>query len=163
MAPLPGGHRSQRGRSGGRLGVSDRAGGPAITVQARIEGVARTSAEFRAARRQFNSSMRDVIHAAGKTVVLPRIKTTFTRDTGRMARSLYVKRDRTTVYIGSRLRGRENRAVGWIDFGGKRTRDRYRRTGPTVIVDTLHSRRRVIDEAILRGLMKTFDPLEHTP
>ncbi len=150
------------GRPGGRLSAAGSSGdGPAITVTARIEGVDKTSEEFRAARREFNTKMRDVIAAAGERSVLPAIKSRF--PSRRWAASLYVKRDRTTVFIGSRLRGRFNRALGWLDFGGKRRRDRRRRVGPRVIVTQLGARRRHIDEAILVGLLHTFHPLETDP
>ena len=150
---------------GGSVSVSGMGRGappPAITVRARIEGVEKTSAEFKAARKKFNATMRLVIQQAGEKAVLPAIKAKFPRVTGRFANSLYVKRDRTTVFIGSRMRGGENRAVGFIDFGGKYPRHKGRRVGPHVIVNELGKRRTLIDEAILAGLMKTFDPLSHT-
>ena len=160
---LPPGHRSNRARSGGAISASGLSGSsrPAFTVEAKITGVEKTTAEFKAARRHFNSAMRDVIAAAGEQAVLPRIKTIL--PSRRFGASLYVKRDRTTVFIGSRMRGRLNRAVGWLDFGGRRTGDRSTRDGPHTIVNTLHSKRAVIDTAILAGVLKTFDPIEHRP
>ncbi len=143
-----------------RIGVAG-SGGPAFRVEAHIEGVEKTSAEFRAARRGFNAAMRDAIQRAGETAVLPAIKRTF--GSRRFGGSLYVKRDRTTVFIASRLRGALNRAVGWFDFGGKRPRDRARRRGNYVIVRELHGRRERIDNEILRGVLSTFDPIEHSP
>jgi hypothetical protein len=123
----------------------------------------KTSAEFKAARRRFNAAMRTVMQQAGERSVLPLIKHKFARLTGRFANSLYVKRDRTTVFIGSRMRGGENRAVGWIDFGGRHPLHKRRRKGRYVIVDELNKRRPLIEEAILPGLNRTFDPLEHRP
>lgn len=150
-----------RGRSGGRLSASGRQGEPPLTVRAEITGVARTSAEFRQARREFNTKMRDAIAAAGTKAVLPVIVARFPSRT--FGASLYVKRDRTTVFIGSRMRGTLNRAVGWLDFGGKRTRDRVHRVGPKVILNELHGRRHIIDHEILVALMQTFKPLETEP
>lgn len=154
--------RAGSSRRGGSLSTSG-GGGPAYTVRARIEGLEKTSAAFRAARRRFNAALRTVLQQAGEKTVLPAIKSRFARLTGRFAGSLYVKRDRTTVFIGSRMRGGENRALGWIDFGGRHPRHKGRRTGPYVIVTELRRRRAMIDEAILAGLTKTFDPLEHRP
>lgn len=148
--------------AGGSLkaGTRDKSG-PAIAVHARIEGAEKTSKEFRDARRQFNAAMRDVIEEAGERAVLPAIKANF--PSRRFADTLYVKRDRIGVFIGSRERGSLNRAVGWLDFGGKRPRDSVRRRGPYVIVRELDRRREYIDTAILVALMKTFHPLETTP
>lgn len=153
--------RMNRGRSGGRLSASGTKGQPAMSVTARIDGVEKTSAEFRQARRQFNTAMRDVIAEAGNKAVLPAIKSRF--PSRRFGASLYVKRDRSTVFIGSRMRGNLNRAVGWLDFGGRRTHDSRRRVGPRVILTELHGRRHIIDHEILVGLMKTFKPLETEP
>lgn len=146
---------------GGRVSASGRGPGPAISVHARIEGVEKTSEEFRQARRQFNAAMRDVIVEAGEKAVLPAIKSEF--PSRQWAETLFVKRDRTTVFIGSRLRGALNRALGWLDFGGRRPKDSRRRRGPYVIVTQLDRRREYIDATILAGLMKTFHPLETTP
>ena len=108
--------------------------------------------------------MRTVIQQAGEKSVLPAIRHRFPRGkTGKSAASLYVQRDRTTVYIGSHLRGAKNRALGWIDFGGKRRRDHRRRRGLYVIITEVTNRRPLIEEAILQGLMRTFSPLEHKP
>lgn len=148
---------------GGTLstGSIDRTRGPGISVHARIEGVEKTSKEFRQARRLFNAAMRDVIVEAGERAVLPAIKARF--PSRRFGAGLYVKRDRTTVFIGSRERGALNRTVGWLDFGGQRPRDTKRRYGTYVIVRELEGRREYIDGAILIALMKTFKPLETTP
>ena len=149
--------------AGGSLktGTRDRSG-PSFTVRARVEGVEKTSKAFRDARRKFNAAMRDVIVTAGEKVVLPAIKSRF--PSRRFGASLYVKRDRTTVFIGSRMRGALNRTVGWLDFGGARPRDHRRRNGPHVIVEELDRRREYIDEAILFELMRTFHPnLETSP
>lgn len=158
------GVRTRDRKGGGNISVSGVGNaGPPITVRARIEGLEKTSAEFKAARRRFNASLRTVLQVAGERTALPAIKAKFKRLTGRFADSLYVKRDRTTVFIGSRMRGGENRALGHIDFGGKHPRHKRRRKGPYVIVTELHKRQPMINEAILAGLLKTFDPIEHRP
>jgi hypothetical protein len=130
-------------------------------VHARIEGLEKTSKEFREARRDFNKAMRNAIVKAGESAVLPAVKARF--PSRRFAQSLFIKRDRTTVFIGSRLRGTLNRAVGWLDFGGRRERDTVRRVGPHAIVEGLRQRRPLIDEAVLREVTATFSPLEHRP
>lgn len=155
---------STRGsRPGGNISVSGRGAEAPIVVGARIEGLEKTSAEFKAARRRFNAALRTVLQVAGEVTVLPVIKAKFKRLTGRFEESLYVKRDRTTVFIGSRMRGGENRAVGWIDFGGRHPLHKRRRKGLYVIVTELNKRQPLIQEQILIGLGKTFDPLEHRP
>lgn len=151
--------RYHRGR-GGRLSAAS-TGEPGLTVTARITGVERTSDQFKRARREFNSKMRDVIAAAGERSVLPAIKARF--PSRRFGASLFVRRDRTTVFIGSRMRGSLNRAVGWLDFGGKRPLDRRVRIGPQVIVTELRGRRHLIDHEVYVGLLQTFKPLETHP
>jgi hypothetical protein len=156
--------KTRGSRPGGTIkAASTTPDGSPLVVRARIEGLEKTSAEFRAARRRFNATMRSVLQAAGELIVLPAVKHNFKRLTGRFAGSLYVQRDRTTVFIGSRMRGGENRAVGWIDFGGRHPRHQRRRKGPYVIVRELNRRRSGVEQAVLKGLMKNFDPLEHRP
>jgi hypothetical protein len=146
-------------RRGGSISASDEGRArAAYTVRARIEGVEKTSDEFKQARREFNAAMRDVMVEAGEKAVLPEIRAQF--PSRRWGATLYVKRDRTTVFIGSKLRGKLNRALGWLDFGGRRPRDRRRRKGPHVIVTVLGHRREYIDDAVLAGLLRTFSPLE---
>jgi hypothetical protein len=160
---MPWSPKTRTRSGGGNISVSGPGSDSPIIVRARIEGLEKTSAEFKAARRRFNAALRTVLQTAGERTVLPVIKLKFKRLTGRFANSLYVKRDRTTVFIGSRMRGGENRAVGWIDFGGRHPLHKRRRKGLYVIVDELNKRQPVINEAILVGLTKTFDPLEHRP
>lgn len=153
----------RKGTSSVKVSGIGREAGPPIVVRARIEGIEKTSAEFKAARRRFNATLRTVIQQAGERSVLPVIKMKFPKLTRRFANSLYVQRDRTTVFIGSKMRGAENRAVGWIDFGGRHPLFKRRREGAYVIVTELTKRRPLIEEQILLGLSKTFDPLEHRP
>jgi hypothetical protein len=73
-----------------------------------------------------------------------------------MAASLYTTRERSGVFIGSRLRGPKNRALGWVDFGGKRPRDAQTRAGTKVIWRTIDSKRALIDSRVLQELDREF-------
>lgn len=148
---------------GGRLSTGT-SGGPRIGVAIRIEGLEKTSQEFKEARRGVNARLRSVMQRAGEQTALPRIRAKFTGGaSGRWAGSLFVKKDRQSVFIGSKLRGSMNRAVGWIDFGGKRPLDSSPRRGPKVIVNTLADLRTEIDAQALLEVMREFDPLDRTP
>lgn len=140
--------------AGGRLGVSGRGRGPGIGVRVVVEGVERTELDFRLARRDANVRFRDAIQRAGERTVLPRVKADF--PSRRFADTLFIRRDRTTVFIGSRTRASLNRTVGWLDFGGRRARDSVRRRGPYVIVRTLDRERGAIDDAIREELPRVF-------
>jgi hypothetical protein len=154
----PTGLQSTKRHQGNIKAAGPRGAGPALVVRARIEGAERTSDVFKRARSRFSAAMRDIMVAAGEKAVLPAIKAKF--PSRRFGESLFVRRDRTTVFIGSRERGPLNRAVGWLDFGGRRPRDTKRRRGTYVIVRELDSKREYIDEVILAGLLQTFNPLE---
>jgi hypothetical protein len=129
-----------------------------IDVRITVEGVDKTSDEFRQARRDFNSAIRGVMVRVGQREVLPEIEQRMGAYAG-FARP-YVQRERSGVFIGSKARGAENRAVGWLDFGGKRPLDTKRREGPYAIVKTLDRKRDRIDDEVLRELLETFHPLE---
>jgi hypothetical protein len=144
--------------AGGRLSSGGYGAGPLIDVSVRISGVEKTSQEFKDARRDVNRKLRQAIQTAGERAVLPQIKRGFGSRT--FGASLFVKKDRTTVFIGSKLRGSLNRAVGWWDFGGQRPRDHARRKGRYTIVRMLQARRPIIDRAILEALDDTFRPLD---
>lgn len=143
-----------RRRVNSSLGVSGRGRDPGLGVQVLVEGVSRTELDFKLARRDANTRFRDAIQRAGERTVLPKIQAEF--PSGRFADTLFVRRDRTTVFIGSRERGKLNRTVGWLDFGGRRPRDSVRRTGPYVIVRTLERERDVIDDALREELPRVF-------
>jgi hypothetical protein len=129
-----------------------------IDVRITVEGVDKTSEEFRQARREFNKAIRGVMVRVGEREVLPEIK----REMGAYADFArpYVQRERSGVFIGSKARGAENRAVGWLDFGGKRPLDTARREGPYAIVRSLDRKRDRIDDEVTRELLKTFHPLD---
>lgn len=128
-------------------------GGQGFQVTATITGAEKTSDEFKQIRRTINGKLRDAMVMAGEHSVLPAIKSGLPT---RWGGTIYVRRDRGGVFIGSRLKGSMNRALGWYDFGGKRPRDSQTRRGPHVIVSRLDSERPAIDRAILRALRDAF-------
>jgi hypothetical protein len=129
-----------------------------IDVRIVVEGDELTKQELREARREFNGAIRDVMVRVGQREVLPEVERQMGPYAG-FARP-YVQRERSGVFIGSRQRGALNRAVGWLDFGGKRPQDSRRREGPYAIVQTLDRKRDRIDDAVLKELLQTFRPLE---
>jgi len=138
--------------------------GQMISVTATITGVDKTSEQFKMIRRDINAHMRDVMERVGDQELLPLIKADFPRlstptkyvQAGVMASSLYTTRERSGVFIGSRLRGSKNRALGWIDFGGRRPRDTVTRRGTKVILRTIDSKRALIDTRVLQELEREF-------
>lgn len=139
-------------------------GGPSISVGIHIAGLEKTSQEFKDARKDMNARLRDAVERAGKREALPYITAKMRSEIGhRWASSMKVKRDRTTVFVSSSMRGQMNRALGWLNFGGKRPRDTQYRHGREVMVSTLQERRSQIDTVLLEELMKAFDGLEHSP
>lgn len=146
--------------AGGRISTQGTRGGRMIDVNIRVEGVDKTSDEFKQARREFNTRIRNVMQKVGERRVLPTLRSELPAAFGGKDTGLFVQRERSGVFIGSRLRGNLNRALGWWDFGGKRPLDSARRTGPKVLVKTLDRKRDEIDDAILDELDKAFNPLD---
>lgn len=140
-----------------RARAGTRSEGLEISVHVVAEDVARVDDAFKAIRRDVNARMRDVMQQVGERDALPAVRTEFATTSRRFADTLYVVRDRSGVFIGSRARGPLNRAVGWLDFGGKRERDHETRVGPYTIVHTLDQKRPAIDAAILEGLCREFE------
>jgi hypothetical protein len=138
---------------GGKLSASTGRGGQAFQVDVRIMGATKTSDEFKQIRRSINARLREAMVTAGERSVLPSIKSGLPAKWGE---TLFVKRDRGGVFIGSRLRGSMNRALGWFDFGGRRPNDTARRDGPHVIVRRLQGERPAIDRAISEALEHAF-------
>lgn len=132
-------------------------GGRQFALDIRVDGAEKTSDEFKQIRRTINAQLRDAMVKAGERSVLPAIKSDLP---GRWGSTLFVKRERGGVFIGSRLRGPMNRALGWFDFGGRRPRDTVRRSGTYAIVRGLQSRRPQIDDAILDELRKAFSDFD---
>lgn len=144
----------------GRLSTGGTRRGRAIDVSIRVDGVERTSEVFRQARREFNNRIRDVMVRVGEREVLPIVRAGLPPTFGGRDTAMFVQRERSGVFIGSKLRGSLNRALGWWDFGGKRPLDSGRRTGPKVLVKTLDRKRDRIDDATLAELLKAFHPLD---
>lgn len=116
-----------------------------------------TREAFQAVRRDINSSLRDAMVRAGEAEVLPAVRGAVAGAIGpSWAGSMYVKRDRLGVFFQSRMRGALNRALGWLDFGGRRPRDSITRLGPHAIVHTIHAHRGELDDAIKRELLAEF-------
>lgn len=143
---------------GGRISTgTGRGGGEAFQVQVRVDGAQKASDEFKQISRTINGRLREAMVKAGETSVLPAIKGGLPAT---WAETLFVKRDRSGVFIGSRLRGSMNRALGWFDFGGRRPNDTERRRGPHVIVNELQGKRPEIDRAIRHELERAFSDFE---
>lgn len=153
-----------RSRGGGSISTQGTTPGRLISVDVKIVGVDKTTAQFKAIRKDINAHIRDVMARVGELELLPTMRADFPQLTtptkrsqvGMMAASLYVQRERSGVFIGSRLRGPKNRAMGWIDFGGQRPRDSFKRRGPHVMVKTLDSKRALIDSRVLQELEREF-------
>lgn len=127
-----------------------------INFRFRIDGVEKNSEAFKAVKRDINKRMRDVMVRVGERDVLPDVRAQFPVRTGAMASSLKIERERSGVFVGSRLRGQRNRALGWIDFGGRRPRDAQYRQGSKAIVRTLDAKRTLIDQRVLDGVLDEF-------
>jgi hypothetical protein len=127
-----------------------------INFRFRIDGVEKNSEAFKAVKRDINRRMRDVMIRVGERDVLPDVRAQFPVRTGAMAASLKIERERSGVFVGSRLRTARNRALGWIDFGGKRPRDSMFRRGPHIIVRTLDAKRTLIDQRVFDGVLDEF-------
>jgi hypothetical protein len=150
---------------GGRIGVSGSGSAPLVRLGIRVEGVDRTTDEFKRIRRDINTALRDAMQRAGERTVVPAIKSALPRKdpsvkgglpSGAMASSIAVKRDRLDVQIKSTLPKNLDRALGWVDFGGQRPRDTKVRVGPHVIVSTLDAKSDAIDQAVLDELAVQF-------
>lgn len=152
-------------KSGGRVSVGGGRGDLLLNVRFKIEGVERTSDEFKRIRRDINGRVRDTMVRVGERDLLPPIRREFPRlrattsrglTAGKMGDSLAIQRERSGVFVYSRLRTAENRALGWIDFGGRRRRDTVTRRGPKVILTNVDARRDLIDKRVLEAVMDEF-------
>jgi hypothetical protein len=103
-----------------------RHGGEDFNVRIVVEGAEKTSDEFKQIRRTINGRLREAMVRAGERSVLPAIKGDLPAKWGD---TLFVKRDRGGVFIGSRLRGSMNRLLRVRDQLLARSHiDRLRRT-----------------------------------
>lgn len=130
--------------------------GPVASFDITIDGVDRTTDEFKRIRRSVSMRMREAQVQVGQREVLPALISRLGPVVGKWAQTMYIKRDRLDVFVGSRLRGKENRALGWLDFGGRRPRDRSRRIGPYVILTTLDDKQPRIRAAIEDAVLDQF-------
>lgn len=153
----------------GRISTAGEGAGPAIRLQIRVEGIEKTSDEFKRIRTGINTAMRDAMARVGERQVVPVIKSGLPRKDagtsrglppGAMASSITVKRDRLDVVIRSTLPKDLDRALGWIDFGGKRQRDTKVRVGPHVIVGTLNAKAGAIEDELFDELRHQFRNLD---
>jgi hypothetical protein len=163
-------------------------GGTNMRVYVEMDGVDRTAAIFKKARRDIGIDLRDAVAKAGEEEVLPVARTHAgtLKVAGRsVAGTLVVRKGRgNTAYITSTMRGKLGRAVGLQEFGGtvktvllpKRKRALVVNGHPVARVDTprhykgrhfmtnaVDERRDSIAGAIMRELLRTFDPIAHTP
>jgi hypothetical protein len=91
-----------------------------MRIQARIDA-RYASDEFKAARRDLNHRTKDGLTRAGEKVALPDAKhnAAHLRVNGvPVGPTLYVRSTQRTAYLASRMRGKANRAVGLLEFGG---------------------------------------------
>lgn len=143
--------------------------GQMIAVNFKVTGIEKTSAEFKAIRRDINGRMRDLMVRVGEHELLPIIRAGFPRlatpqpnvQAGMMAGSLKIVRERSGVFVGSTLRGPMNRAMGWVDFGGKRPNDTTYRVGPKVLVRSIDAKRALIDTRVLEELDREFHAINN--
>lgn len=131
-------------------------GGAKFSFRVEVEGVERTSQEFRRANRDVQKRAREAMFKAGQRTVLPAMQQKLP---GRW-KNLFVNKQSSGVFIGSRQRGPMNRALGWLDMGGKRPMDHGKRTGWKIIVTTLDAKREEIDTVAMQEVMKAFSGFE---
>lgn len=99
--------------------VRSRAGGMNINVD--VEGVERTTREFREVRRQLATDLSDLEAGVAERTVLPEAqrRASGLRVEGQpVAASLVVRKRRSAPYMTTRLRGKRGRAVGLLEYGG---------------------------------------------
>lgn len=142
---------------GGSIRSGVASGSPVANIRITVRGADRASDGFKQVRRRANTALRDAQQQVGERQVLPLVRARFaSRLSSRWASTLYVKRDRLNVYLGSRLRGGENRGLGWLDFGGRRPRDHAARNGPHIITGTLHDKQPAIRASITDAILEQF-------
>lgn len=143
---------------------------------------------FRKARREINARTRQGMVKAGEETVLPRAKTlagNLRVNRRSVAGSLIVRATARSAYLGSQLRGQNNRTVGLQNYGGTVTTPILPKRGKQAILVNGSPRARVttprhytgrrflnraveerIDEygtALLPHTLRAFDGLPHTP
>jgi hypothetical protein len=143
----------------GTTGQSDQI----IDFKFRIEGVERNSEAFKAIKRDINARMRETMVRVGERELLPtmRQKAEFPW----VASALKINKERSGVFVGTTLpkmgtmsaRGRvTDRALGYIDFGGRWHSKGPKREGNRAIIGTLEAKATLIDQRVLDGVLKEF-------
>lgn len=154
-----------------------------MRVVAKIDADKATD-EFKAARRDLNQRTKSGLIRAGERVALPEAKRRAAglRVQGRsVAGSLVVRSTSRTAYLASNLRGKPNRAVGLLEFGGTVKTPIFAKRGSAIrtpwgprasvkgprhykgrkfLTGAVQSRERQITEAIKDEVMKSFDGFE---
>jgi hypothetical protein len=154
------------------------ASNPALRIDVKVEGVDRTSDEFKQIRRGARKTAGDAAQAAGEKVALPHAKR---HAPGFIKTTLVSKRRGTSATLTTRLPGKKARVVGLLEYGGTvRTRivprngqaivtpqgpraavnkpRRYK--GKHFLTDAVYKNRRQIDEAILEETLRAFDDFD---
>lgn len=152
------------------------------TFKVHIEGVAKTSAEFKEARKRLRRDIRGEVIRTGTRVILPAAK----QGAPSIAKhALVVKASGSSGYIGVKGARKFDRILGLWNFGGTvRTpiRPRYKQalalgggivrasvTTPRHYKGSRHLQAAVGQRApryfeeLTREIMQFFDPIEHTP
>lgn len=161
-----------------------------ISVDAKIEGVDRTEAQFAQARREIYRKTRTGMKRAGERTILPAARRGTSAHTPVASTQVVVKTTGSYAYLTVATK-KAGRIVGYLNFGGRLDPVKPRKGrrgqgghapavsfGGVVVAQTLRKRRhrgshfleeardRHLDEfgeRMLVDLMAAFDPLDHTP
>jgi hypothetical protein len=165
-----------------------------VPIQIHVESnIARGTEAFKRARRTINDHVKRALLEVGERVVLPtaRAKAAKYKVEGQaIADTLMIRTTARSGYIASRLRGRRNRAIGLLEYGGVVTttiRPRHdsqsdrpaavltpwgpkalvsgerRYTGRFFLTHAVEEKADDIAQGMLPELLKAFEPLEHQP
>lgn len=149
--------------SGGKVSKGGGSRDTLIDVRFKIEGLDRTSAEFKAVRREINGRMRDTMVRVGERDLLPTIRQRVAFPW--MAAALKIQRERSGVFVGTTLPGvgrktdkgrKTDRALGYLDFGGRWHSSGIKYDGKRAILGTVDERRDLIDKRVLEAVMDEF-------
>ena len=149
--------------SGGKVSRGGGSRDTLIDVRFKIEGLERTSAEFKAVRREINGRMRDTMVRVGERDLLPTIRQRI--EFPWMAAALKIQRERSGVFVGTSLPGvgtkankgrKTDRALGYLDFGGRWHSVGKSREGKRAILNTVDERRDLIDKRVLEAVLDEF-------
>lgn len=176
--------RRTSGRGGGSLGLVGK-GGDGFRVGVHIDATKGTE-EFKEARREFNRQLKAALKATGEEVVLPEAKRRAMglSVAGVSVPSTLVVRPRSNHYLlQSTLRGKKNRALGLLEFGGAvitpilprkknaiawassdhpvaSVKTKRKVTGKKFLMGAVDARESQRDRVLLREMLKAFDGFE---